>query len=176
MRGGREAPYLLGFSAVISHTASRPSGALVSSRALGDRVAVPLHLVGDRGRRSPYGLRNLAAGGALLEHLLYLVPVMPREADVRPSAIVLLPAGYSDLLLFPGPLSGPQEREALTLIASRIAEFSSRFAQLANLGIHNRLHSLVYIQLYLRNIVVYFLNIHRIKRRMKAILVSSTDY
>lgn len=95
---------------------------------------VPLHLVGDRGRRPPYGLRDLAAGGALLEHLLYLVSVMPREADVRPSGIALLPVGHSDLPLFPGPLSGPQEKEVLILIATRIAEFSNRFAQLANLG------------------------------------------
>lgn len=100
----------------------------------GDHVAVPLHLVGDRGRRPPYGLRDLAAGGALLEHLLYLVPVMPREAGVRPSGIALLPVGHSDLPLFPGPLSGPQEKEVLILIATRIAEFSNRFAQLANLG------------------------------------------
>lgn len=100
----------------------------------GDHVAVPLHLVGDRGRRPPYGLRDLAAGGALLEHLLYLVPVMPREAGVRPSGIALLPVGHSDLPLFPGPLSGPQEKEVLILIATRIAEFSNRFAQLTNLG------------------------------------------
>lgn len=95
---------------------------------------MPLHLVGDRGRRPPYGLRDLAAGGALLEHLLYPVPVMPREAGVRPSGIALLPVGRSDLPLFPGPLSGPQEKEVLILIATRIAEFSNRFAQLANLG------------------------------------------
>lgn len=125
----------LGHAARISHAASRPSGALAPSRGLGgDHVAVPLHLVGDRGRRPPYGLRDLAAGGALLEHLLYLVSVMPREADVRPSGIALLPVGHSDLPLFPGPLSGPQEKEVLILIATRIAEFSNRFAQLANLG------------------------------------------
>lgn len=73
----------------------------------------------------------------LLEHLLYLVPVMPREADVRPSGIALLPVGHSDLPLFPGPLSGPREREVLILIATRTAKPSNRFAQLANLGTMN---------------------------------------
>ncbi len=67
---------------------------------------------------------------------------MPREAGVRPSGIALLPVGHSDLPLFPGPLSGPQEKEVLILIATRIAEFSNRFAQLANLGSKIRLNRL----------------------------------